>query len=52
MKKVIVTGADGFIGSNLLKKLSELQTEVWAVIYPESNTKYRIENLPNIHCVE
>lgn len=52
MEKVIVTGADGFIGSNLLKKFDELQTEVWAVIYPKSNTKHRIENLSYVHCVE
>lgn len=52
MKKVIITGADGFIGSNFVKKLVENQIEVWAVIYPQSKTKHRISGLRGVHCVE
>ena len=32
MKKAIVTGANGFIGSALLKVLSENNVEVYAVV--------------------
>lgn len=52
MKKVIITGADGFIGSNFIKELVQRQVEVWAVIHPESQTKYRLEGLAGVHCVE
>lgn len=52
MEKVIITGADGFIGSNLIKKLVEKEVEVWAVVYPSSVTKDRICNLKNVHCIE
>lgn len=52
MEKVIITGADGFIGSNLIKKLVENNIEVWAVVYPNSITKERVNNLENVHCIE
>lgn len=52
MKRVIITGADGFIGSNFINKLIEEDIEVWAVIYPQSTTKNRIKGLKNVHCVE
>uniref|UniRef100_UPI0040564FB2 NAD-dependent epimerase/dehydratase family protein n=1 Tax=Acetatifactor sp. TaxID=1872090 RepID=UPI0040564FB2 len=52
MKKVIITGADGFIGSNFVKKLVENHIEVWAVIYPQSKTKDRINGLEGVHCIE
>lgn len=52
MKKVIITGADGFIGSNLIKKLGEEGIEVWAIIYPKHNFKTRIEKYTNVHCIE
>ena len=52
MKRVIVTGADGFIGTNFIKKLVEQHVEVWAVVYPLSETKHRIMGLKSVHCVE
>lgn len=52
MKKVIITGADGFIGSHFVKKLVENHIEVWAVIYPQSETKDRINGLEGVHCIE
>lgn len=52
MKRVIVTGADGFIGSNLIKRMILENVEVWAIVHPESTTKERIRKLSNVHCVE
>ena len=52
MKKVIVTGADGFIGSNFIKKLVKQHVEVWAVIYPQSVTKHRVKGLEGVHCID
>ena len=52
MKRVIITGADGFIGSNFIKELVQRQVKVWAVIHPESQTKYRLEGMAGVHCVE
>lgn len=37
MNKVLVTGADGFIGKNLVYNLLELGKEVYAVVYPGNN---------------
>lgn len=52
MKSVIITGADGFIGSNFIKELVKNHVEVWAVIYPQSETKFRIMGLEDVHCIE
>lgn len=52
MKRVIITGADGFIGSNFIKELVQRQVKVWAVIHPESQAKYRLEGMAGVHCVE
>lgn len=52
MKKVIVTGADGFIGSNFIKELVKRQIEVWAIIYPHSVTKHYINGLERVHHIE
>ena len=37
MKSALVTGADGFIGRNLVKKLLHENIEVYAVVYPGRN---------------
>lgn len=52
MEKVIITGADGFIGVHLTQKLIENGIEVWAVVYPESQTKERIKGLREVHYIE
>lgn len=52
MKKVIITGADGFIGSNFVKELVKNSVEVWAIVYPQSETKHRISTLEGVHCIE
>lgn len=52
MKKVLITGADGFIGTHLIKELLEEHIEIWAVVHPSSPNKERIKQNPNIHYVE
>lgn len=51
MKKVIVTGANGFIGSALLKTLSEHNVEVYAVIKDENEKIDAIKDLPGVKIV-
>lgn len=52
MKKVVITGADGFIGSNLIKYLVKNNIEVYAIICPSSLTKSRIQGMEKVHCIE
>lgn len=51
MKKVIVTGANGFIGTALCKELSEQGIQVIAVIRNEEENIEEIKNLSNISIV-
>lgn len=37
MKKVIVTGASGFIGKALVKRLLKDNVEVWAIVRDRKN---------------
>lgn len=48
MRKVIVTGANGFIGSNLLKILVDNGVKVYAIIKDEKESIENIRNLKNI----
>ena len=50
MKRVIVTGADGFLGKNLVYKLLENNIEVWAVVYPSNNIYENISE-KNLHVI-
>ena len=52
MKTAIVTGATGFIGYHLTKKLSALDIFVYAIIRPNSKNKHRLQNLANIKIIE
>ena len=52
MKTAIVTGATGFIGYHLAKKLSALGIFVYAIIRPNSKNKHRLKNLSNIKIIE
>lgn len=40
MQKVLVTGANGFVGSHVVEKCNELGLEVWAAIRKSSNLDY------------
>lgn len=48
MKKVLVTGADGFIGQHLTRKLIDKNYSVRAVVKKESNTEFY--NADEIEC--
>ena len=52
MESVIVTGADGFIGSNLVKYLLSKELDVYAIVIKNSATKSRIDCLDKIHIIE
>lgn len=49
MKKVIVTGANGFIGSSLLRLLSEQGIQIYAIVKDENEN---IDNIINISGVK
>lgn len=51
MKKVIVTGANGFIGTALCKSLSDDGIEVIAIVRNKEDDISRIENIPWIRIV-
>lgn len=51
MKSAIVTGANGFIGTNLLKVLSPAGVKIYAVIKDEKEDISDIEHLPNVEIV-
>lgn len=40
MQKVLVTGANGFVGSHVVEKCNQLGLEVWAAIRKSSNLNY------------
>ena len=46
MEKILVTGANGFIGHNLVNKLLDEKKEVWGIVYPGHN---RYENINNVN---
>ncbi|MEY8233922.1 NAD(P)-dependent oxidoreductase [Oscillospiraceae bacterium 50-16] len=51
MKKAIVTGANGFVGSAVVRELSGNGVQVWAVVRNESSNIMPIMNLPNVQIV-
>ena len=51
MKSVIVTGANGFIGSSLIKTLSENKVKVYAVVRTKERAK-NILDLENVDIIE
>lgn len=52
MKKAVVTGASGFIGTYLVKELSENGYKILAVVRPHTINKNRIQNIKNVKIVE
>ncbi|MBQ7615291.1 MAG: NAD(P)-dependent oxidoreductase [Butyrivibrio sp.] len=52
MNTVIITGADGFIGTHLSKYLTDHGYEVYAVVWSGSQTKDRIAGMDHVHMVE
>ena len=51
MKKAIVTGANGFVGSNVCKELCRQGVKVYAVVKDEQENVDNIKNLPDIEIV-
>lgn len=51
MKKVLVTGANGFIGTNLLKLLNQKQIFTYAVIKDENEKVNTINDLPYVKII-
>ena len=52
MKKIVITGATGFIGIHLIKQWLEKDAEVYAVIRPNSKNAGRIPKNDHVHIVE
>ena len=50
MQKVLVTGADGFIGRNLVSKLLAEGKEVYGIVYPGNDPYVNIKN-SNLHVI-
>lgn len=50
MKKVVITGANGFIGSSLVKRMLAADVEVFAIDINFSNN--RLPQSPLVHCIE
>lgn len=51
MKKVIVTGANGFIGSNLIKKLYYNKVKIYAIVRNKEKAK-NLLGLDNVNIIE
>jgi len=51
MKSAIVSGANGFIGSKLVKELSEGSYKVWAIVKDENENIEDIVNLDGVNIV-
>lgn len=49
--KIIVTGANGFIGSGLLKELEKQKCEIYAVLRSSSSDTKYISQINNIHYI-
>ena len=52
MKTIAITGADGFIGRNLVSFLRNKGYEVLALVYPDSPTKDMFLTWPGVHTFE
>lgn len=52
MKKIVVTGGCGFIGSNLVRLLSRVKNEITVVDNLSKGSLLNIESVPNVHFVK
>lgn len=52
MPSVVITGADGFLGSHLCKCFSNYNYDVYAIVIPNSPTLFRIKDVQNIRIIE
>lgn len=52
MKSVVITGADGFIGSHLVRRFAERGYEVFALTIPNSPVISRIKGIANVRVFE
>lgn len=52
MKDIVITGADGFIGSHLVKQFVSQGYSVTAIIMENSPIRHRIEGITNVDIVE
>ncbi len=52
MKRAVVTGPTGVIGTALVKTLAEKELEVYAVCRPASKRMHTVINHPNVHVVQ
>lgn len=52
MQTVVITGADGFIGTHLTKHLISNGYEVYGQVMKDSPTRSRLDGLKNVHIVE
>ena len=48
MKNILITGADGFIGKNLVNTLLKYDYEIYATVYPGHNIYEKTDN-PKLH---
>lgn len=51
MNKVIITGANGFIGKNLVKELARKGIKVYAIVKDITSNISEIKNIPNIEII-
>ena len=52
MNKAFITGADGFMGRHLIRKLIEKQVDVVAIVHPDSPNKHMYDNDKSITVIE
>ena len=51
MNKVIITGANGFVGSNVCKELDSRGVKIFAIIKDENENIDNIKELKNVEIV-
>lgn len=51
MERVLVTGANGFIGSYLVKKLVKENKEVFAMVRDEGSEHSELKDMPEVHII-